>query len=47
MGNRGKRYDTEFKADAARLVKESGRSVASVAKDLGVNPPNLEKLAAR
>jgi len=29
---RGKRYDAEFKADAARLLKESGRSVASVAK---------------
>lgn len=41
MGNRGKRYDAEFKADAARLVKESGRSVASVAKDLGVNPQTL------
>jgi transposase len=41
MGNKGKRYDAEFKADAARLVKESGRSVASVAKDLGVNPQTL------
>jgi len=41
MGSKGKRYDAEFKADAARLVKESGRSVASVAKDLGVNPQTL------
>jgi len=32
MGNRGKRYDAEFMADATRLLKESGRSVASVAK---------------
>jgi predicted DNA-binding ArsR family transcriptional regulator len=37
MGNNGKRYDTEFRADATRLVKENGRSVASVAKDLGIN----------
>lgn len=41
MGNNGKRYDAEFKADAARLVREGGRSVASVAKDLGVNPQTL------
>ena len=41
MGNNGKRYDAEFKADTARLVKEGGRSVASVAKDLGVNPQTL------
>jgi transposase len=41
MGNNGKRYDTEFRADATRLVKENGRSVASVAKDLGINPQTL------
>jgi len=41
MGSNGKRYDVEFKADAARLVKEGGRSVASVAKDLGVDPQTL------
>lgn len=41
MGNSGNRYDAEFKADAVRLVKESGRSAASVAKDLGINPQTL------
>lgn len=41
MGNNGNRYDAEFKADAVRLVKEGGRSVASVAKDLGVNSQTL------
>ncbi|MEN6324670.1 MAG: transposase [Syntrophomonas sp.] len=41
MGNNGRRYDAEFKADATRLVKEGSRSVASVAKDLGVNPQTL------
>ena len=41
MGNSGNRYDAEFETDAIRLVKEGGRSVASVAKDLGVNPQTL------
>jgi len=41
MGNTGKRYDTEFKADASRLVTEGDRSVASVAKDLGINAQTL------
>lgn len=43
MGNKEKRYDAEFKADAARLVKESRRTVASVAKDLGVNLQTFRK----
>jgi transposase len=41
MSNTGNRYDTEFRKDAVRLVKESGRSAASVAKDLGINPQTL------
>ncbi len=41
MGNCGSRYDDEFKADAMKLVKENGRSAASVAKDLGINPQTL------
>ena len=41
MNNKGNRYDAEFKADAMRLVKEGGRSAASVAKDLGINPQTL------
>ena len=41
MGSCGNRYDVEFKADAMRLVKESGRSAANVAKDLGINPQTL------
>lgn len=34
------RYSEEFKTDAIKLVKE-GRSVNSVAKDLGINPQTL------
>lgn len=41
MGYNGKRYDEEFKADAMRLFREGGRSVPSVAKDLGINPQTL------
>jgi len=41
MGDNGKRYDDQFKADAVKMVRESGRSAASVAKDLGINPQTL------
>ncbi|HBC92809.1 MAG TPA: IS3 family transposase [Pelotomaculum sp.] len=41
MENKGNRYDDEFRADAMRLVKEGGRSVNKVAKDLGINPQTL------
>lgn len=41
MLNKGNRYDDEFKADAMRLVRESGRSANKVAKDLGINPQTL------
>jgi len=34
------RYGEEFKVDALKLVKD-GRSVNSVAKDLGINPQTL------
>ena len=40
MSKNGKRYTDEFKADAIRLVRE-GRSISSVATDLGVNPQTL------
>lgn len=41
MGYKGNRYDEEFRADAMRLVREGGRSISSVAKDLGINPQTL------
>lgn len=34
-------YAAEFKAEAVRLVRESGKSVAQVAKDLGVSVDTL------
>jgi len=36
MGSNGKRYNQEFKDGVIRLIKEDGRSVSSVAKDLGI-----------
>jgi transposase len=41
MSGNGKRYNTEFRADAIRLVVEEGRSVNSVANDLGINEQTL------
>jgi len=36
-----KTYDKQFKLDAVRLIVEEGHSVASVARDLGVNENSL------
>ena len=36
-----KTYDKQFKLDAVRLIVEEGRSVASVARDLGINENSL------
>lgn len=41
MSNNGNRYTDEFKADAIRMVKEGGRSVNNVAKDLGINSQTI------
>jgi transposase len=38
---RGRRYSEEFKADAVALVRKSGRPVAQVAKELGVDDSTL------
>jgi transposase len=36
-----KKYDKQFKLDAVRLASEGGRTVASVARDLGVDANSL------
>lgn len=41
MKNNGKRYDAEFKASAVKMVKENGRAIASVARDLGIGEQTL------
>jgi len=40
MSSRGKkkrRFSPEFKADAVKLVQQSGRSIREIARDLGVS----------
>ena len=33
-----RKYDPEFREGAVRIVVETGKSVAQVARDLGINP---------
>ena len=41
MGNHGKRYTEEFKADIIRLVREEKRSITSIEKDFGVKDQTI------
>ncbi|MEU9121064.1 transposase [Streptomyces sp. NPDC048506] len=36
-----KRYDAEFRAGAVRIARETGKPVAQVARDLGINEGTL------
>ncbi|MEV4364014.1 transposase, partial [Nonomuraea sp. NPDC049625] len=36
-----RRFDPEFRAGAVRIVEETGKSVAQVARDLGISPYTL------
>jgi len=38
MATRRRRFDKQFKLDALKMVSESDRSLASIARDLGVHP---------
>ena len=41
MGSNRRKFTQEYKAEAVRLVLDSGRSVADVAKSLGINETTL------
>lgn len=41
MGDKRRRFDPEFRAGAVRIVKETGKPVAQVARDLGISPYTL------
>ncbi|MFF5110446.1 transposase [Streptosporangium sp. NPDC000509] len=41
MGETRRSFDPEFRAGAIRIVRETGKSIASVAKDLGINAGTL------
>jgi transposase len=36
-----RRYDPEFREGAVRIVRETGKSIAEVARDLDLNPGTL------
>ena len=41
MGETRRRFDKDFREGAVRLVRETGKPVAQVARDLGINPGTL------
>ncbi|MEU0487318.1 transposase [Streptosporangium sp. NPDC006013] len=41
MASKRRRFDPEFRAGAVHIVKETGKPVAQVAQDLGINPYTL------
>jgi transposase len=41
VGEARRRFDPEFRAGAVRIVRETGKSIAQVAKDLGINAGTL------
>jgi transposase len=41
MPDRRRKYSREFKEEAARMVAESSRSIAEVAREIGVNETTL------
>ena len=43
MSNTSSRYDEEFKAHAVKMVVEKGRSVGTVANELGVSEPAIRR----
>lgn len=42
-----RRLDTDFRQGAVRIVKESGKPIAAVARDLGINEGTLGNWLAR
>ena len=42
-----KEYDREFREGAVRIVEETGKSIAAVARDLGVNAGTLGNWVVR
>ena len=42
-----RRFDQEFKVGAVRIVRETGKSIAQVARELGINEGTLANWVAR
>ena len=47
MPEKRKKYDREFREGAVRIVAETGKSVAAVARDLGINEGTLGNWVAK
>lgn len=47
MAESRKKYEQQFKVDAIRIVQETGKPIAQVARDLGVNEGTLGNWVAK
>jgi transposase-like protein len=47
MGETRRKFDRDFREGAVRLVPETGKPIAQVARDLGINEGTLGKIARR
>jgi len=47
MPERRRKYDAEFREGAARIVRQTGKPIAPVARDLGIHAGTLGNWVAR
>ena len=47
MAETHRKFDQDFREGAVRLIREMGKPIAQVARDLGINPGTLENWVAR
>ena len=47
MPEHRRKFSPQFKAEAVQMVIETGKPIAQVARDLGINPGTLENWVAK